>query len=386
MMISNRLISRLERIDWDFAGAFSESPFSAIHWHPARLPSQVAASFIGVLTEPGDLVLDPFLGSGTTLVEAQRLDRRSIGIDLNPVACLIATAKTLGIPATRLARVSSELKGQAVDVLSPSLMKNSCSYDFPAGVQTKWYSKRTLSDLAALWAVIHESRGIKRKIAHASFSAILLPVCRETRHWGYVCDNSTPKTDREGDVLTEYLKVLDRFTAAYVDRDADREVRSAGKARLLPVSIRCGDSLELLNRIEERSVDLVLTSPPYFGVSDYVKAQRLSTEWFGIEIEPLRKREVGARSKRHRALAATEYLTELSEMFCKTQRLLKPGGACVIIIGESATRQSTIDEFSASLTRIGYTIAMNVTRNVSTQRRQYNSIGTEAVIVATVSG
>ncbi len=69
-MLNKHLISRLERIDWDFAGTASDSAFSPLHWHPARLPAQVAATFIGLLSDRDDLVLDPFLGSGTSVIEA----------------------------------------------------------------------------------------------------------------------------------------------------------------------------------------------------------------------------------------------------------------------------------------------------------------------------
>ena len=62
-MLSRRLRSRLSSIDWDFSGARSDSPFSSIHWHPGRFASQIPASFIGVLTQPGDVeqYVDPRL-------------------------------------------------------------------------------------------------------------------------------------------------------------------------------------------------------------------------------------------------------------------------------------------------------------------------------------
>src|SRR5688572_125646 len=83
-MINTHLRYRQERVDWDFAGEYSESLFSSIHWHPSRFASQIPATLIGLLSLPGESVLDPFVGSGTTLVEAQRLNRPSIGVDLNP--------------------------------------------------------------------------------------------------------------------------------------------------------------------------------------------------------------------------------------------------------------------------------------------------------------
>ena len=52
--------------------------------HPARMPPQLAAFFIEFLTDPGDLILDPFAGSNTTGQVAELLNRRWISIDLEP--------------------------------------------------------------------------------------------------------------------------------------------------------------------------------------------------------------------------------------------------------------------------------------------------------------
>lgn len=62
--------------------------------YPARFSPQLARSIIKAFTEPGDLVLDPFCGSATTLVEAAALGRRSIGVDISPLATFLARVKT----------------------------------------------------------------------------------------------------------------------------------------------------------------------------------------------------------------------------------------------------------------------------------------------------
>jgi DNA modification methylase len=61
--------------------------------HPTQKPVELAARFIELHTEPGDLVLDPFCGSGTTYVAAKKLGRRYIGIELDPEYCEIARAR-----------------------------------------------------------------------------------------------------------------------------------------------------------------------------------------------------------------------------------------------------------------------------------------------------
>lgn len=384
-MSNAHLISRLRRIDWDFTGEFSESPFSAIHWHPGRFASQLPAIFIGLLSRSGNSVLDPFVGSGTTLVEAQRLGRRSIGIELNPIACRAARAKTLAVSAVAIERAIATIKEDATACLGKQVLTNSRTRLQPLVPDTvqasKWYTKRVRESLGLLWCTLQSYRGIRRTLAEAAFSAILLPVCRETRHWGYVCDNSSPKADHEGDVLAEYCGTLDRLRVAYRERDADRVARLGHVGEIPDALVVCGDVSEALRQIPACSVDLVVTSPPYFGVSDYIKAQRLSMEWFGFDIEPLRLQEIGARSKRHRNSAYEEYLGQMESVFKDVRRCLRPGGFCAVIIGESSAREPVLDGARKTFKSCGFSLELDLNRRMSSQRRQAPSIKGEHVFV-----
>jgi len=62
--------------------------------YPARFSPQFAKAVIEAFTRPGEVVLDPFMGGATTLVEAQALGRIGIGLDVNELACFIARVKT----------------------------------------------------------------------------------------------------------------------------------------------------------------------------------------------------------------------------------------------------------------------------------------------------
>ena len=376
-VLATRLISRLKRIDWDFAGSHSESMFSTLHWHPARFASQLPASLIGLLSRPGQTILDPFMGSGTTLVEAQRLGRSAIGIDVNPVSYLISEAKTLQLSASTIAKVVSELTKDANQVLA---QEASWAATLPVGLQAKkWYTETVLASLGSLWGLIGAFRGLRKTIAQAAFSACLMPSCREDRHWGYICDNSTPKGNKSADVIELYTTFLERLANAYSDRD--KCIREAGLDTIAPVEVICGDARQALKKLGGNSVDLVVTSPPYFGVSDYVKSQRLSMEWFDFDIEPLRRIEIGARSKRHRKAARKEYLADLRSVFEETYRCLRPNSACVIVVGESRTRDLILSALGDSLEDTGFNLEVDINRRVSSQRRQTPSITGEHVFV-----
>lgn len=384
-MLSKHLSSRLRAIDWDFAGTYSESAFSSLHWHPSRFVSQIPAALVGLLSEKGELVLDPFCGSGTTLVEAQRLGRRAVGIDLHPVSCLVAQAKTLACSSRRIEKYVIRLREDATAVLSRqgSLGRpNVGTSMIPPTVQAeKWYMPKVQEDLGALWSTIVSYKGVERTIAEAVFSAILLPVCREDRHWGYVCDNSRPRGSEQRDVLDQYRRSLVRLLDAYRQRERDFVGRMGTRMAMPNVDVVCEEVRSALVRIGPGEADLVITSPPYFGVADYVKAQRLSMEWFGWEIETLRRREIGARSKRHRRGAVAEYLEELGETFELLKSRLKHGSVAVFVLGESRARAPVVGRVKVALEEVGFGLEIDINRTVSSQRRQTPSLGGEHLLV-----
>ena len=83
-----------------------------LHSYPARTIRQIPYLFsqAGCLSHPGDVVLDPFCGSGTTLLEASLASRNGVGLDANPLAVLIASVKINPPPRLCLSRACDELE------------------------------------------------------------------------------------------------------------------------------------------------------------------------------------------------------------------------------------------------------------------------------------
>ncbi len=364
-------VRRFEEIDWDFPSQSSTSLFSDLHWHPCRFPSQVPAIAIARFSNPGDSILDPFMGSGTTLVEAQRLGRHSHGIDVNPIACLQAKSKLLLASSEEVAAITRK---HTMRLLQD--WERLSEADIPKNVQVqKWYTSKTGRDLAKLWGYVDRSRGPFRAILEGAFSSILMPCCREVRHWGYICDNTEPKSNRERDALALYLAALVRYSKAYKARDEQLRSNAVGEAEVIQ-----GDAREVLKNFDKK-FSCFVTSPPYLGVADYVKSQRLSMEWFSQEIEPFRKVEIGARSKRHRKTAADEYLDDLEDVFRSTFMSLKIGAWGVIVFGQSPSRKTVEDEFVDRLRHVGFQIFSQGVRQISDMRRQFPSLKHETVLL-----
>jgi DNA modification methylase len=367
-------LRHLDEVDWDFASSRSQSAFSSIHWHPCRYPSQIPSVLIGALSDPGERVLDPFLGSGTTAVEAQRLDRSSIGIELNPVAVLMSRAKTLSHDAKYVRRL--------VERIIIGCRQTTTRDDVPDSVQgSKWYTQRTLNSLRRIRSYIGGLRGDGRLLAGAAFSAILLPACRETRHWGYVCDNTAPKADNERDVFELFETALGDFVKAYDERDYFRNSSRRTPGPLKSVEIIQGDSADAIDINKVGRAQLIVTSPPYFGVADYIKAQRLSLEWMETEIEPLRLREIGARSKRHRLVAADQYLSDCKRVFERCREVLEDGRACAVVFGESTDRAPMRENFEKVLKSCGFKLHYVRSRRISSGRRLAPSLQEEHLLI-----
>jgi DNA modification methylase len=362
---------RLSELDWDFPTQASESAFSALHWHPCRFPSQIPAISIARLTTPNDVVLDPFMGSATTLVEAQRLGRRAIGVDVNPVSALMGKAKTLQSTGPAVERyfrsIQLMIRGEWSELPEAAP---------PETVQAaKWYSERTLQGICKIWGVLSQDQSDLAIIGKAAFSSILLPACRETRHWGYVCDNSQPKSDREVEVAPLFEAALSKFVAAYRQRDMECS-QPLPDARVIN-----GTSGDVLSTLPDSTIQCVVTSPPYFGVADYAKSQRLSMEWFSLPIEPVRLQEIGARSKRHRITSLDDYIADLQKVFIQVRRVMKSSGTAVIVFGQSPTRGDSEKRFVEMLKDVGFSIELERRRQIPKARRQKPSLLEEIVII-----
>ena len=375
-------ISRLSDLDWDFHGDKSDSPFSDLHFHPGRFVPQIPAALIGSLTSPGDRVVDPFCGSGTTLVEAQRLGRLGVGIDLNPVSCLVSRSKTL----TLLADQVSKLLLGSLDRLTSFRLENASTVsnleEVPAGVQLeKWYHPETGEQLRVIWAFINAQVDLtERELLTFCFSAALMTCCAETRSWGYVCDNTQPLESRYVDAMSTFREKVESVIDAYQRRDRRWLVSDA--QTLKPVLVLEGDAYARLREIPDNSVDLIVTSPPYFGVIDYVKSQRLTLEWLSLKTEPLRLLETGARSSRHRRAAFSEYSNALELVVSELHRVLKPSKTFAMVIGESAKRESVMDRLNQLLEKAGFHVDLTINRKIGLRRRQVASLDNEWLILA----
>jgi DNA modification methylase len=358
------VLQSITSADLSFRGRDSGSSGHNTHAFAAKFPPQLPRLFIEALTEPGETVLDPMAGSGTTLVEAALLGRRGLGVDLDPLAALITQAKVLPISAEEAASLVSRIEADArqrLSALDEAAWGRWLRSRHPktAAFIDYWFDSRTARELQSLAAALRDgSPGLLAPLLQTLFSSVIV-----TKSGGVsrARDLAHSRPHRvSGKQYRDAIKLFsEKASKAIASLAAVRE--ASGTARAL-----AGDARHL--PLPDESIDLIVTSPPYANAIDYVRAHKFSLVWLGREIPELteqRRRYIGAESRlesqedlpagtaravvslvekqdRSRARVIRRYFVEMRQALSEMQRVLKPGRAAVVVVGASTVRGVTI--------------------------------------------
>jgi DNA methylase len=345
-----KAVDVLDRVDWNFpqAGTDNRSVHST-HWFPGNFIPQIRTAFIQALSKPGDVIFDPFGGSGTTGLEALRLGRRAIISDRISACALISRGKV----DLHSALFAEPIRQQ---VLAKLMWRNLCHSE-RIGSHREGSDERlldcfapgTLGQLRYIWQLVEAAESTELRNALLVLFSDLLFACaspgrattstgkRRRHHWGWVADNVRPKR------LVEH-NAVELFEARLMSLPDRPQVRHPERILVLQEDVR---QLAL----PPNSVDLIVTSPPYIGVIDYVRANRLLYMWMGWSLEEEGNGEIGARFKRKRAQTLRDYLADMETAWTEIARVLRPGGHLAIVIGESRRYPGAAQESLRCLSR-----------------------------------
>ena len=339
----NEPTSALSRVDWDFPQSGNPTgSLHTLHRFPGNFIPQIPSFLIQILSNPGDIVLDPFAGSGTTVVEALKLGRHAIAADRLSVGVHLTRGKVAALQSSLLRQVISELMSRLTwDRLCVTDATGRNGEGSAIELRT-WYARHTLGQLRYLWSLIETVPETVRSALMMLFADVLF-ACASTggsltksgkvrrHHWGWVADNVTPKRVHEHNAIDVFRR---RLSALW---QVPRSESQAGS-----VSIVLQQDARHMALASE-SVDLVVTSPPYIGVIDYVRANRLFYLWMGWPLDEERHDEIGARYKRGRVRFADEYEAEIELCWEEICRVLRENAYCAIVIGESRKFQGAVN-------------------------------------------
>lgn len=267
---------------WSFKTANTKEYTHCYHTYPAMMIPQVARTLIKEYKPEGrfELLLDPYMGSGTSLVEASLVGINSIGTDINPLARMMGKVKTTHYSTADILRIFRDIQSDLIFYDQSKVANRNfdriSNYSF-------WYSEDSLFKLSYLQQLIELYTTSKTK---DFFFLALSEVIREvsfTRNSEFkrYKMNAINLEKFNPDTFKLFEKKVDRNLkglAAY-NKDANNEAT----AKIYGFN----STIEIPNNIiEENSVDMVVTSPPY-GDSHttvaYGQFSRWALEWFAFE-------------------------------------------------------------------------------------------------------
>jgi DNA methylase len=321
----------------------------SLHPYLGKFIPQLVEVFLNRYFSPDACIYDPFVGSGTTLVEANVVGAGAIGCDISAFNCLLSRVKTAKYSLGELElalRGALEGARRHVDDEPPSATP----------WLSRWYAPRALAELLAYRAAVahlaQPSGDVARIIlSRAARSARLtthfdLDFPRSPTTEPYYCI----KHKRECRPVEEAWKFLVRYTA-----DTVRRLRQFAALR--------NDRDVFVLHADARTVRLpaaptgVITSPPYPGLIDYHEQHRYAYEL--LDLVDRRDEEIGPASSGRSRSALDTYIHSMSEVFDNTASQLQRDAWVLIVVNDSQ------DLYPAILENAGLLLEGRITRHVN---------------------
>lgn len=280
--------------DLNFDGHNTLYATHGLHAFAAKCPPQLVKYGLRYYSKPGELILDPMIGSGTTLVEARIMGRHGIGYEIDPLARLIAQVKCRIVEEGCLRDAYETVVRQCLQDLTALQHQNP-----PQEVRNRatppefhnldyWFSPEVSATLALLSYHITETpmTNAVRDFLWVTFSSIILAkksvanardiTHSRHHHWQH----------------PHPPNVLEKFKARF-ERMSKQMNEFAELCRNVPstkAEVKLGDARHL--PIEDETIDLIFTSPPYATALDYPRAHFLAVPWMqtvlGVNLEEFR--------------------------------------------------------------------------------------------------
>ncbi len=312
-----------------------------LHPYLGKFIPQLVEVFLKKYFKKGDTVIDPFSGSGTTLVEANTLGINSVGIELAPFNVIIQKVKTNQYD---LAQVEKDIRDalSRLEEFSYKLRNGAVSHiDTDSLYLKEWFSEMALQEILFYRNIIskYQSREVLMVIlSRAARSARLIPhydlarpkkPIRET----YWCI----KHKRYCTPIQEAYKFIRRYSIDTIER-----LRAFDKVRTDAfVKIIQGDA-RTVNLPSDLQIDGVFTSPPYIGMIDYHEQHRYAYEL--LNLSRFDELEIGSSSKGQSKKAIEEYLNAMIQVFKNINKNLKSGANIFIVVSDKYNLYKTIGE------------------------------------------
>jgi hypothetical protein len=335
-----------------------------LHPYHGKFIPQLVEVLLDRYLEPGDHVLDPFAGSGTTLVQALESGLDATGVEIASFNCLLMRVKTAPYD---IAELGEELQDVAARIESLPRRGGRVS-----GYLRDWYAAGAAGELLGFRGLIPEyrhrdvlrvilSRAARsaRLTAHFDLEAPKAP--QRGTYWCHKHRRECRPVDSAAGFLRRYtLDTLARIERFAQLRDSEREA-----------TVLHGDAREL--SLPGR-FDGVLTSPPYPGLIDYHEQHRYAYEL--LQLDDRREREIGAAASGTSLAALDAYRAGIAAVLARAAAALRPEAPVLVVVNDRR------DLYPEILARAGLQLEARLRRHVNRRTGRRAGEYFEDVLVA----
>lgn len=337
--INKKYLTTLDNVDLSFANVREFERTKHVHrLHPylGKFIPQLVGLFLKHYFKKGDWILDPFMGSGTTLIEANVLGMNSVGVEISEFNCLIAKVKTRKYD---IQEIEKEIK----DILfktnnysnwllrqSKELFPNKYKkYTVESEYFNTWFAERSINEILfyrnqiknyknqdILKIILSRATRSARQIAHYDLARPSKPFKER-----YYCI----KHRKMCEPLEEALKFINRYSWDTINRIKEFDkLKTDAKVKIVQRDVRY---VELYNKF-----DGIFTSPPYVGLIDYHDQHKYAYELFNFVNNG--KGEIGPASKGRGFEAREQYRLGITRTFRNVSKSLKPNAKIFVVVND----------------------------------------------------
>lgn len=357
-------------INFDFKGSDTMYLTHSLHPYPAKFPPQLPNTILSKFGKKRQVVLDPFCGSGTTLVEARLLGFNAIGVDVNGLSSLLSKVKATPLSLEELRITKHFISKIENENIKWSRERPRIEVKQIEGLE-HWFQYNVAEELTDLLNLISEVESENvRDFLKIVVSSIIVKVSNQESDTRFAAKQKDIKDNFVFRQFIsrgmEYIEKVARFS-----QQADRDCF----LRLLNADSRN------LSMLEDNSIDIIITSPPYANTYDYYLYHQFRKRWLDIDVKFARNNEIGSR-REYSSLKkpAEQWTTDLKLCFAEMYRLIRKNGLVFIVIGDSVIKKQLIkiDEVICGfMSEIGFEVCNVISSSLSEHSRMFNPTFTQ---------
>lgn len=376
--------------EWNFKEFSMSEYIHTIHSYPAMMMPRIARNFIHQYASKNSVILDPYMGSGTTLLEGMVENvKKVIGFDLNPLAVLIATVKTTKFDLDEIKKEIHNLDynlSKLVDYNRPTF-----------SILESWFKEDTIEDLSKLKTIINSIENDQTRL-------FFMLVFSETVRFVSLTRNGEFKLYRiaeskRGSHNPDTINIF--FQKLILTYETIKDFYENTNFLESNTEIQITNDALINSNIEPNSIDLVVTSPPYGDSGTtvaYGQFSRLANEWLdfpdpikldsklmgGTKIKDEIKfdipeldnavtkiKEIEAEEKTKRAPSVISFYKDYEESIKKVSEVVKTNGTVIYVVGNRRVRNVELptDIITAKMfERLGFTHEKTIVRDIINKR------------------